>query len=170
MYTSREQVHTLHIIHLPLSPGFFSWPEFFTTSAPTKPAQPPECVEKGKKRGRFRLRVSVEFSTDSTPDFCAERCPWSRAVHFRADLPLGPRSPLRRLDPTPFVGHLPQLLRRRARSVVPRMTACTPLTSPFLRMFARKCASVPDSRVGLLSLPIPFTSRHRPLLKVSRRF
>mgnify|MGYP000695174686 CR=1 FL=1 len=121
-----------------------------------------------EERGRFRLRVSTEFSAGSTPDLRAVRCPWSRAVRFRDDLPFGPRLPLRRLDPTPVVGHSPRLLRLHACSVVlERPRACLSL-SP-VRTFTRRHAFVSDSRVGLLLLPIPFTSRHRPLLKVSPR-
>ena len=48
---NREQGHSLHNSIRPLSPVFYLWPEFFTTSAPTKPAHPPECAEKWKTNG-----------------------------------------------------------------------------------------------------------------------
>ena len=51
--------------------------------------------------------------------------------------------------------------------VLERPRACLFLS--LVRTFTRKHAFVSDSRVGLLLLPIPFPSRHRPLLKVSRR-
>ena len=42
-----------------------------------------------------------------------------RIVNFQADLPLGSRLPLRRLDPTSVVGHPPRFLRLHARNVAP---------------------------------------------------
>ena len=79
-----------------------------------------------------------------------------------------PRLPLSRLDPTSVVGHPLRLLRLHACSVVLERPCACLLLSP-VRTFSRRHASVSDSRVGLLLLSILFTSRHRPLLKVSRR-
>ena len=122
---------------------------------------------KGVECERFRRRVSTGSSADSSPGFRAGRCFRSRTVNFRADLPLGSRLPLRRLDPTSIVGHPPWLLRLHACSIVPRTTTCMPLTPP-LRSSMRRYASVSDSRVDLL-MWITFTCRHQPLVKVSRR-
>ena len=77
-------------------------------------------VPKGEeKRGRFRLRVSTELSADLAL-LPGVHCSRSRTVRFRADLTFGPHLPLRRLDPTPVVGHSPRFLHRHSRNVVPQ--------------------------------------------------
>ena len=75
---SRGQVHEWHNVHPPFSPVFYSWPKFFTTSAPTKPAHPPECAKKEKKN---REDFGYGFQPSS---------PWARRPIFALFVTLGP--------------------------------------------------------------------------------
>ena len=122
---------------------------------------------KGEERERFRLRVSTGFPQTQNLIFALVAASGS-------SLTSGPTSLLVRARL--FVSSTDLRCQSHATTpptaclgvVLERPRACLSL-SP-VRTFTRRHAFVSDSRVGLPLLPIPFTSRHRPLLKVSRRF
>ena len=94
MYISYQHVHALHIVDLPSPPGFYSWPEIFTTmgiwwtasNSSILNGNSMQCIEFPHTRREFDVvhRIPVESIVNSTRiRWSASYSRWKRGfIHY----------------------------------------------------------------------------------------
>ena len=131
-------MHALHITDSPSTPGFLLVAGNLHDIRPHQ-----TCTSTGMCQER---ELNVRDSGDwFQPGPLRTRQPVSapvttfrsRTVNVRIVLPFCSRLPLRKLSPTPIVGHPPQLLCLLAHNVAPRSTVCMILAPSLAYLHAK---------------------------------